>query len=262
MLLLKCQLASDMGCIRTNNEDMVLLNGRYYRDETYEQEFELTSQTRFTAFIADGMGGYEGGEYASELAVRTFNRFITNLPSGLSHEELSIEIKKWVNETHILITDKGLELPEYEGMGTTFVGMFSYEGGVYMMNIGDSRLYRSRGGILKQLSSDHSMRELTGDMTAPSNVIYNSLGAGTSAFADFTELTGQLLDEDLFLICSDGLSDMLTDEQIEEILRQEPTAISLIEAAKAAGGRDNVSVVLLRVTEQEEAVNQMHNAGL
>ena len=93
------------------------------------------------------------------------------------------------------------------------------------------------------------MRELTGDMTTPSNVIYNSLGAGTSAFADFTELTGQLLDEDLFLICSDGLSDMLTDDQIEEVLQREPTAISLTEAAKAAGGRDNVSVVLLRVIE-------------
>ena len=204
MLLLKCQLASDMGCIRTNNEDMILFNGGLYRDETYEQKFELIPQARFTAFV---------------------------------------------NETHALITNKGVELPQYEGMGTTFVGMFSYEERIYMVNIGDSRLYRYRGGILKQLSSDHSMRELTGDMTTPSNVIYNSLGAGTSAFADFTELTGQLLDEDLFLICSDGLSDMLTDDQIEEVLHQEPTAINLIEAAKAAGGRDNVSVVLLRVTE-------------
>ena len=235
MLLLKCQLASDMGCIRTNNEDMILFNGGLYRDETYEQKFELIPQARFTAFVADG--------------TQAFDRFITDLPSDLSHEALSGEIKNWVNETHALITNKGVELPQYEGMGTTFVGMFSYEERIYMVNIGDSRLYRYRGGILKQLSSDHSMRELTGDMTTPSNVIYNSLGAGTSAFADFTELTGQLLDEDLFLICSDGLSDMLTDDQIEEVLHQEPTAINLIEAAKAAGGRDNVSVVLLRVTE-------------
>ena len=249
MLLLKCQLASDMGCIRTNNEDMILFNGGLYRDETYEQKFELIPQARFTAFVADGMGGHEGGEFASELAIQAFDRFITDLPSDLSHEALSGEIKNWVNETHALITNKGVELPQYEGMGTTFVGMFSYEESIYMVNIGDSRLYRYRGGILKQLSSDHSMRELTGDMTTPSNVIYNSLGAGTSAFADFTELTGQLLDEDLFLICSDGLSDMLTDDQIEEVLHQEPTAINLIEAAKAAGGRDNVSVVLLRVTE-------------
>ena len=234
MLLLKCQLASDMGCIRTNNEDMILFNGGLYRDETYEQKFELIPQAR---------------EFASELATQAFDRFITDLPSDLSHEVLSGEIKNWVNETHALITNKGVELPQYEGMGTTFVGMFSYEERIYMVNIGDSRLYRYRGGILKQLSSDHSMRELTGDMTTPSNVIYNSLGAGTSAFADFTELTGQLLDEDLFLICSDGLSDMLTDDQIEEVLHQEPTAINLIEAAKAAGGRDNVSVVLLRVTE-------------
>lgn len=143
-------------------------------------------------------------------------------------------------------------MPQYEGMGTTFIGMFSYEGRVYMMNIGDSRLYRYRSGILKQLSADHSMRELTGDESAPSNMIYNSLGAGTSAFADFIELTGQLLDEDLFLLCSDGLSDMFTDDQIEELLQYTPTAVHLIEAAKAAGGRDNISVVLLQVTEQTD----------
>jgi len=65
MLLLKCQLASDMGCIRTNNEDMILFNGGLYRDETYEQKFELIPQARFTAFVADGMGGHEGGEFAS-----------------------------------------------------------------------------------------------------------------------------------------------------------------------------------------------------
>lgn len=252
MLLLKCQLASDMGCLRANNEDMILFNGGLYRDERYEQKFELAPQARFTAFVADGMGGHEGGEFASELATQAFDRFITDLPSGLSHETLSREIKNWVDETHALIVNKGLELPQYEDMGTTFIGMFSYEGRVYMMNIGDSRLYRYRSGILKQLSADHSMRELTGDESAPSNMIYNSLGAGTSAFADFIELTGQLLDEDLFLLCSDGLSDMLTDDQIEELLQYTPTAVHLIEAAKAAGGRDNISVVLLQVTEQTD----------
>ena len=106
MLLLKCQLASDMGCIRTNNEDMILFNGGLYRDETYEQKFELIPQARFTAFVADGMGGHEGGEFASELATQAFDRFITDLPSDLSHEVLSGEIKNWVNETHALITNK------------------------------------------------------------------------------------------------------------------------------------------------------------
>ena len=138
MLLLKCQLASDMGCIRTNNEDMILFNGGLYRDETYEQKFELIPQARFTAFVADGMGGHEGGEFASELATQAFDRFITDLPSDLSHEALSGEIKNWVNETHALITNKGVELPHLYGeywrqspvslswrySETTFVGPF------------------------------------------------------------------------------------------------------------------------------------------
>lgn len=249
MLSLKCRLVSDVGCIRANNEDMVLLNGELYRDESYGQEFELTPQMRFTACVADGMGGYEGGEIASELAARSFGRFIHALPSGLSHEELAAKVKIWVDETHQLLINEGIESPQYADMGTTLVGMFSYAEGVFMINIGDSRLYRYRSGILKQLSSDHSMRELTGDMSAPSNMIYNSLGGGTSAFADFIDLTGQLLDEDVFLICSDGLSDMLTDEQIEEELQQELAATRLVEAAKEAGGRDNISVMLLRVAE-------------
>lgn len=249
ILLLKCQLASDMGCVRTNNEDMILLNGGLYRDESYAENFEFTPESRFTAIVADGMGGYEGGEFASELATQAFDRFITDLPGDLSYEILSDEVKKWVSETHTLITNKGIELPQYEGMGTTFVGVFSYEGNIYLINIGDSRLYRYRNGILKQLSSDHSMRELTGDMSTPSNMIYNSLGGGQSAFADLAELTGQLLDEDILLICSDGLSDMLTDEQIEEILSQDPAPLHLIEAAKAAGGRDNVSVILVKIVE-------------
>lgn len=249
MFLLKCQLVSDRGCVRPNNEDMVLFNGGLYRDETFEQMLDVDSLTRFTALVADGMGGAEGGEFASELAVQAFDSFITKLPDGLSLVELSDAIRSWVHETHTFIVNKGSELPQYKDMGTTLAGVFGYNSRAYLINIGDSRVYRYRNGILKQLSLDHSMRELTGDLNTPSNLIYNSLGGGDSAFADLTDLTEQILVGDLFLICSDGLSDMLTDEQIEELLLQDMNAAHLVDTAKAASGRDNVSVILLQVLE-------------
>ena len=107
--------------------------------------------------------------------------------------------------------------------------------------------------MLKQLSVDHSMRELTGDMSQPSNLIYNSLGAGGKVFADVEEMTSQLISDDRFLICSDGLSDMLSDEEIASLLIGNADVEALVTAAKQAGGRDNISVILLTVCEEAHA---------
>lgn len=247
MILLNCELVCDVGCVRTNNEDIILLNGKFYRNEVGSEDFELTSDTRFSAIIADGMGGHNNGEVASELSVRAFDGFINELPDGLSVAQLSDRVKEWVNDTHTSILEEGVKDSQFENMGTTLVGMFSYEGGVFLINIGDSRLYRYREGILKQLTTDHSMRELTGNPSASSNEIYNSLGAGPSAFADFIDLSGQLLDEDMFLVCSDGLSDSIKYSQLEELFKGNVSATRFVEAAKDAGGRDNVSVILIKV---------------
>jgi protein phosphatase len=239
-----CQLVSDVGNLRTNNEDMVLLNGAFYRDAVADEFFSVDESFRLTAFIADGMGGTKCGEVASEQALRAIDAFVCALPSELSTEELKSKVDAWAKETHLSIVNAGEVHTECKGMGTTLVGILSYEGRVYMLNIGDSRLYRFRNGILKQLTTDHSMRELTGKASVPSNLIYNSLGAGTTVFADFTDLTDQIYPDDTFLLCSDGLSDMLSDEQIVQVLSSTPTAQHLVQAAKAAGGKDNVSVML------------------
>lgn len=197
-MILQCQVASDVGSVRTNNEDIALLTGGLYRDAVDSFEIELQPMSRFTAIVADGMGGYEGGEIASEMAVKSFDSFFTGLPAGLSVDRLVARVKSWVAEMHAEIISFGDEHREYAGMGTTMVGMFAYEGKMFRINIGDSRLYRFRNGMLKQLSVDHSMRELTGDMSQPSNLIYNSLGAGGKVFADVEEMTSQLISDDRF----------------------------------------------------------------
>lgn len=252
-MILQCQVASDIGSVRTNNEDIALLTGGLYRDAVDSFEIELQPMSRFTAIVADGMGGYEGGEIASEMAVKSFDSFFTGLPAGLSVDRLVARVKSWVAEMHAEIISFGDEHREYAGMGTTMVGMFAYEGKMFRINIGDSRLYRFRNGMLKQLSVDHSMRELTGDMSQPSNLIYNSLGAGGKVFADVEEMTSQLISDDRFLICSDGLSDMLSDEEIASLLIGNADVEALVTAAKQAGGRDNISVILLTVCEEAHA---------
>lgn len=251
MRTLTFALRSDVGCVRENNEDMILLNGEFYRDESFETRFELDDLSRFAAIVADGMGGHAGGEFASELAAQAFDDFVQTLPDDLSSQQVIDAAKQWTKTTHEMILAKGREMPQYSGMGTTLTGLFSYQGMVFMINIGDSRLYRYRETVLKQISEDHSMRNIVGQ--AQANLIYNSLGAGDSVFADVVDITTRILPDDRFLVCSDGLTDMLSEEEIDAILDQNianakanANAVDqLVDAAKAAGGKDNISVILI-----------------
>ncbi len=246
-MLIKIDLTSDVGCVRDNNEDVIFLAGELYRDRAAKSTFEFTSDVRFAAIVADGMGGHSCGEVASEIAVRRFDEFVMALPNNLDDNDVILKLKQWTTDTHRFIVNEGINNTKYEGMGSTFCGMLWYEKSVFALNIGDSRLYRFRGEILKQLSTDHSMRQLMGDMSLPVNQIYNSLGAGEDAFIDVKILTNQVLDNDLFLICSDGVSDMLSNEEIEQLLINNPTSQAVTEAAKNAGGKDNISTLLIRV---------------
>ena len=248
MMTLSFALRSDVGCVRPNNEDMILLNSEFYRDESYETTCRMDDLTRWTAVVADGMGGHAGGEFASELAAQAFDDFVQGLPDELTSEQVISAAKEWASATHRMIIAKGIEMPQYQGMGTTLTGLFAYEGKVFMINIGDSRLYRYRETMLKQISEDHSMRNLVGQ--AESNLIYNSLGAGDSVFADVVDITARILPDDRYLVCSDGLTDMLSVEQIDAILDANANANAnavdeLVEVAKAAGGKDNISVILI-----------------
>ena len=213
-----------MGCVRQNNEDMILLNGEYYRDESATQQFRLPHTVRFKALVADGMGGTEGGEFASELALQDFEDFADAVPDGLSDFDLREAVTDRTNRTHQHILQKGVEFPQYNQMGTTLTGLFGYGDRIYLINIGDSRTYCYRDHSLKQLSRDHSLRELHQDPTIPSNLIYNCLGGGAAeAFADLTNITDQVRPDDRYIICSDGLCDREDDDWIIQAIRDSDT---------------------------------------
>ena len=228
---------SDVGCVRKNNEDMAYVAGHLVRDN--RTEGSIGGVCAFA--VADGMGGYEGGEVASEIVCRSFSAFIAGLKDA--DDELMIRnIKDWATEANQLVTESAALRPELSEMGTTFVGLIFAKGKMWLINIGDSRCYRIRGGVLKQLSADHSERNRTGNPDTPSNLIYNFIGNSPAEF--FSDVTGFTpLAGDIYLLCSDGLSDMVSDESIEENFE---SVDSLVALAKEAGGRDNITIVKVR----------------
>ena len=247
-MILSIDAFSDLGCVREQNEDMVLVQGEMIRDDKLQLQLEPMEGFPAVVAVADGMGGHNGGEFASELVVQSLDEFAHGLNRGLSFDELKTLFNEWIGMIHAEIVSKGKEIPAFLNMGTTLVGLLVYESRIFWYNAGDSRLYRFRGGILSQVSSDHSMREMV-DPTAPSNMICNSIGGGDEVFIDFTEISETVFDDDLFILCSDGLNDMLSDDRIESLLEQHADATQLVGQAKQAGGKDNVSVVLIGFKE-------------
>ena len=235
---------SDIGSVRTNNEDMILVGNEFFRDavKSYEFDFE-SSEYPFLIAVADGMGGHKGGEYASEIVVTEMNKVVRNLKVDLPLRDLKSYLGENIKSIHSRLIDEGSKDSEKTGMGSTFIGVLFFQNSIFLINIGDSRMYRFREGILTQLSKDHSLSEMSGNLDAPKNIILNSFGAGEKIFFDFEDISDRILENDTLLFCSDGLSGELADEEIEAILSKQDSAINLITQAKLQGGKDNISLI-------------------
>ena len=138
--IIKVDVACDVGMVRQNNEDMILVGGEFVRDSSLRQIYELSSQARFAAIVADGMGGHNGGEVASEFVLHQLDDYLMDLPAELSESELSDALRYWAKNTHRLLIEQSHERPECEGMGTTLCGLLFYEKMVFAGNRGDSGL--------------------------------------------------------------------------------------------------------------------------
>lgn len=239
--------ASRVGCVRSNNEDMVLAFDKFIRSDAYATEFMTENVDRFVVALADGMGGHNAGEVASSDTLTNLQFYVNDLPSGLATGEFEELLVQWLASINQIITSKGRVNPAMSEMGTTLVGVIYYNKKYYWVNCGDSRLYRLRDGHLKQLSTDHSLNNALGEKKH-SNIITNCIGAGCkNSYMDFYEFTADFLPGDTYLLCSDGLNDMVKDSVIEDLLCQHASANGLCEAAIAAGGYDNVSACVFTV---------------
>lgn len=239
--------ASRVGCVRNNNEDMVFAYDKFVRSEAYQTEFMTENVDRFVIALADGMGGHLAGEVASADTLENLRFFVSDMPKGLSVSEVNKAMEVWLESIHKIITSKGHADPSMEGMGTTLVAVIYYEGKYFWINCGDSRLYRLRDGKLAQLTTDHSLNTLRGEKRH-SNIITNCIGAGCKhTYMDMVEFTDDFRHGDVYMVCSDGLSDMVSDDVIEQMMINGVSANRLCEAAIENGGFDNVSVCVFSV---------------
>ena len=252
---------SSKGLVRSNNEDNICLNGILMplrkMDEGIRVRRESSRPTQLYA-VCDGMGGMEGGEYASFAAVSALRRYTF---SGC--RSIRDALGEYCLEANEAVFHSADGRAGERHNGSTFACVAVHQGRAIAAHIGDSRVYRLHHGVFTQVTRDHSEVQrmvdlgfLTPEEAAvppERHVITRFLGVDPNEYrveATFSE--EYPLDEgDRFLICSDGLSDMLAEQQIAALLRAEGTSLAvadaLAQAALDAGGRDNVSVLVLTV---------------
>ena len=236
---------TDDGLVRDHNEDYI----------SWEQESGLV-------ILADGMGGHNAGEVASELAVTSITDALEDVLSPEVKDTCEIDFKEVVKES-VIFANEEINLhaqthPECTGMGTTIVMAVFNNDKVVLASVGDSRIYRLRKGKLKQVTTDHSlvqemidngyMSEEEALNSTNRNLITRALGIAEDVDVDVSQM--KTAKDDIYLLCSDGLSDMVNDEIIFSTLvktRQDLKrgAEVLVELAKENGGHDNVSVILV-----------------
>ena len=246
MFTIHMTAASKIGCVRSQNEDMVLVGSHFVRNDGFDTRVDLTNNDRYIVAVADGMGGHNRGDVASSDALHNLQFFYHDLPTGLTPSAINEMLIGWLDSINNIIASKGRSDEQYKGMGTTLVGLAFYEGEFYSLNCGDSRLYRFRDGELTQLTSDHSLSNMLGS-SKHSNIITNCIGGGcSSSFMDIVMITQDVKEGDVYLLCSDGLTDMLPDHAITTLLEAGSDANALCDAAVEAGGLDNVSCCVLQ----------------
>jgi PPM family protein phosphatase len=235
---------SDVGMIRSGNEDAF---------------FAHATRERGLFIVADGMGGHAAGEVASEMAVQICSRELNEV-KDLHREESRVRLAESIRLANRAIYDRTLAESDKQGMGTT-VSILIVAGARYIIGqVGDSRIYLLRDGALRQLTKDHSyvQEQVDAGLLTPeqaryhpySNVITRCVGAGEEVEPD--GFAGELRVGDVFLVASDGLTGMVDDRRLQQLLLSRASAGRLVDAliaeANYRGGLDNITAVIVQIT--------------
>lgn len=229
------------------------------RDMNQDYYYISKPEDKISIFIlADGMGGYNGGEIASKLATMATLGYIQsnfeNIPK--EREEILKLIKSAMEYANMVVYEKSKEQKELEGMGTTLEVCLIYNNKLYIGHIGDSRIYRLRGEFFRKLTYDHSyVQKLVKDGTITQeeanhhpkkNMLMKALGC--TAFVEPDITVKGFVKDDIVLICSDGLTNMVEEPEIYNILKNEGTLVAekLVEKANENGGYDNITAIVIR----------------
>lgn len=245
-MILELHCATDTGRARTNNEDSAAI----------DEKSQL-------AVLADGMGGYNAGEIASSMSTSFISselgRWLSEAADSATDNDVRRAMEICVDNANRAIFNAANSNPQYAGMGTTLVVGVFRDSRLLLGHVGDSRGYRLRAGHLAQITHDHSLLQeqidaglITAEQAAYSankNLVTRAVGVEDTVLLE-THLH-DVLPGDIYLLCTDGLTDMLDDDSIAQLLQScellPDAAGALIAAANEAGGKDNISVVLARV---------------
>ena len=234
---------SDIGKAREMNQDA------YYASQP--------SDTVGLYIVADGMGGYNGGEVASTIAVTAAKNYIETNFAETEHtkEKLQELVKSAVEYANMLVYEKAKEIPELEGMGTTIEVALVHNNRVYIGHVGDSRIYRIRKEFIRKITTDHSyVQKLVKDGKISKeeathhpkkNMLTKALGCTSFVEPDVT--VKGFLKDDILVLTSDGLTNMIKDQEIYEIVKDniEVATDKLIDKANENGGLDNITVIIV-----------------
>lgn len=235
---------SDIGKVREMNQDS------YYISDLENDELKLY-------ILADGMGGYKGGEIASSLAVANVKNYITNhfKKTRKDRENILKLLKNAIEYANKVIYEKAQEDEELHDMGTTLDICLIYNNRIFIGHVGDSRVYRIRKNIMRKLTTDHSyVEKLVKEGTITKEEAYNhpkknmlmkALGCNTIVEPDL--ICKGFFKDDIILMCSDGLTNMLRENEIYNLLLKNPEhpEEALINSANELGGYDNITAIII-----------------
>ncbi|OLS01712.1 Stp1/IreP family PP2C-type Ser/Thr phosphatase [Tissierella creatinophila] len=234
---------TDIGLVRAKNQDSFFSSNEY--------DFPLF-------IMADGMGGHNGGEIASSDAINIIKEIFLNNKEKLTNKKnIRNTIYNAIEKANSVIYKKSLELPEYNGMGTTISLCYIFKNHIFIGHVGDSRIYKIGNDSIIQLTEDHSLvnelikkNEITKEEAKnhpQKNMITRAVGTSFDIEIDIIE--SNYKKEDKLLLCTDGLFNMVYEDQIFEIIKDNISIIDagekLIERAKKNGGLDNISLIII-----------------
>lgn len=245
---------TDVGLKRQSNQDQVGI----FANQTGQK----------LLLLCDGMGGHNAGDVASEMALFQVGHQWEEEESIQSQDQIKTWLDTAIKEANHRVREKAQQFMGLEGMGTTLIALTIYQGQAIIAHVGDSRVYRFNQDKIAQVTKDHSfVQELVDNAviseeeaaTHPQrNIVTRAIGTEADLTVDVQVL--DLVADDILLLCSDGLSDMLTQAQVIEILSQDTSidqaAQALVESANASGGKDNISVILARIEGGDMPWNQ------
>lgn len=240
---MKAFARSDIGMIREMNQD------NYFISDPND-EIKLF-------IVADGMGGYKGGEIASALAIESAKSYITNNFEETNREKEKILdlIKNAIEYANMVVYERSKEVEELNGMGTTLDVVIIQSGRLYIGHVGDSRVYRLRKDFFRKLTTDHSyVEQLVRQGNITKEEAYNhpkknmlTKALGCTAFVEPDVMVKGFQKDDILLMCTDGLTNMVRENKICEIIKENPESACdvLVNKANENGGQDNITAVII-----------------